>query len=338
MSFVLVENLSKSFDETKVFEGLNFKIEKGEFITLLGPSGCGKSTLLRCLAGLNDINAGSVIVDGKDITGISPKDRNITMVFQSYALFPNMTVEENIAFGLKMKRMKSMDIKEKVAKYISMVELDGREEFYPSQLSGGQKQRVALARALVVEPKILLLDEPLSALDAKIRKNLRLQIRKIQKELSITTIFVTHDQEEALIISDRIFLMDKGTFAQIGTPEEIYTSPASEFVARFMGNYNVLEKNEILNFVDEKYMLDGNVYAIRPEAISIVEDTSISDGNTVKGVIEDFIVLGNVIRYNVGVGQYSIVIDVLNKDSLSCYERGKQVEIYIPINELKKVG
>lgn len=338
MSFVMVNNLSKSFNETKVFKDLNFTIEKGEFITLLGPSGCGKSTLLRCIAGLNDIDSGSIIVDGRDITNISPKDRNIAMVFQAYALFPNMTVEENIAFGLKMKKINSKNIKEKVSKYISMVELDGREKFYPSQLSGGQKQRVALARSLVVEPNILLLDEPLSALDAKIRKNLRLQIRKIQKELNITTIFVTHDQEEALIISDRIFLMDKGSFAQTGTPEEIYTSPASEFVARFMGNYNVFEKDELTRLIGNEYNLAGSLYAIRPEAINIVEDKALSNDSALNGMIEDSIVLGNVIRYNVGVKGLRIIVDVLNKDKLSFYENGKQVDIHIPISELKNVG
>lgn len=193
MSYVEVKNLCKKYKETKIFENLNFSIEEGEFLTLLGPSGCGKSTLLRSIAGLEEISGGEIFVEGKDISGLNPRERNISMVFQSYALFPNMTVSENIAFGLKMKKMSKDEIDKKVKEMISLVELNGKENNYPKELSGGQQQRVALARALAIEPKILLLDEPLSALDAKIRKTLRLQIRKLQKELNITTIFVTHD-------------------------------------------------------------------------------------------------------------------------------------------------
>ena len=201
MSFVEIKNLEKSFGDTKVLKKLNLNIEEGEFITLLGPSGCGKSTLLRCIAGLNSIDRGEIFIDEKDMTNVIPKDRNIGMVFQNYALFPNMTVWENIEFGLKMKKEKNYD--EKIKNIIDMVELNGKENYYPNELSGGQQQRVAFARALITRPKILLLDESLSALDAKIRKSLRDKLRKIQKQLGITTIFVTHDQEEALAVSDR---------------------------------------------------------------------------------------------------------------------------------------
>ena len=198
MSFVEIKNLEKSFGDTKVLKKLNLNIEEGEFITLLGPSGCGKSTLLRCIAGLNSIDRGEIFIDEKDMTNVIPKDRNIGMVFQNYALFPNMTVWENIEFGLKMKKEKNYD--EKIKNIIDMVELNGKENYYPNELSGGQQQRVAFARALITRPKILLLDESLSALDAKIRKSLRDKLRKIQKQLGITTIFVTHDQEEALAV------------------------------------------------------------------------------------------------------------------------------------------
>lgn len=208
MSFVEIKNLEKSFGDTKVLKKLNLNIEEGEFITLLGPSGCGKSTLLRCIAGLNSIDRGEIFIDEKDMTNVIPKDRNIGMVFQNYALFPNMTVWENIEFGLKMKKEKNYD--EKIKNIIDMVELNGKENYYPNELSGGQQQRVAFARALITRPKILLLDESLSALDAKIRKSLRDKLRKIQKQLGITTIFVTHDQEEALAVSDRVFVMNKG--------------------------------------------------------------------------------------------------------------------------------
>lgn len=198
MSFVEIKNFEKSFGDTKVLKNLSLNIEEGEFITLLGPSGCGKSTLLRCIAGLNSIDSGSIFIDNKDMTNTLPKDRHIGMVFQNYALFPNMTVWENIGFGLKMKKEKDYD--EKIKSIIDMVELNGKEDYYPNELSGGQQQRVAFARALITRPKILLLDESLSALDAKIRKSLRDKLRKIQKQLGITTIFVTHDQEEALAV------------------------------------------------------------------------------------------------------------------------------------------
>lgn len=239
MSFVEIKNFEKSFGDTKVLKNLSLNIEEGEFITLLGPSGCGKSTLLRCIAGLNSIDNGSIFIDNKDMTNTLPKDRHIGMVFQNYALFPNMTVWENIEFGLKMKKEKDYD--EKIKSIIDMVELNGKENYYPNELSGGQQQRVAFARALITRPKILLLDESLSALDAKIRKSLRDKLRKIQKQLGITTIFVTHDQEEALAVSDRVFVMNKGEISQFGTPEEIYTNPANEFMVDFIGNYNIFK-------------------------------------------------------------------------------------------------
>ncbi|WP_234919209.1 ABC transporter ATP-binding protein, partial [Aeromonas veronii] len=235
-----VNQLHKSYGDTKVFEGIEFGIRKGELVTLLGPSGCGKSTLLRALAGLTPVDGGQVRVAGEDITWQEPQKRGIGMVFQSYALFPNMTVRDNVAFGLKMKPQPGRDLVASVQEALALVELTGFERRYPAELSGGQRQRVALARALVVQPRILLLDEPLSALDARIRRSLRQQIREIQQRLELTTIFVTHDQEEALTMSDRIFLMNKGSIVQSGTPEEIYTRPADAFVAGFIGNYNLL--------------------------------------------------------------------------------------------------
>lgn len=342
MSFVQVSNLTKKYGNTVILNDLNLTIEKGEFITLLGPSGCGKSTLLRSIAGLTDIEAGEIIVDGRNITNLNPKERNISMVFQSYALFPNMTTKENIAFGLKMKKDSKEEIETKVKKVIDLVDLNGKEDFYPRQLSGGQQQRVALARALVVEPKILLLDEPLSALDAKIRKNLRLQIRRIQKELDITTIFVTHDQEEALIISDRIFLMDKGNFSQIGTPKEIYTSPKNEFVARFMGNYNVLKKEDIHNIIRNSNMeFEGNVFAIRPEAITLSEPTNTinnHDGLNFSGNIKEAFILGNILRYQIETEKNMLTVDILNRENEKIYLENQNVNIFIPYCEIKKLA
>lgn len=221
MGFVEIKDLVKNFGDTQVLKNINISIEEGEFVTLLGPSGCGKSTLLRCLAGLNSIDGGKIFVNGKDITDMEPRNRDIGMVFQNYALFPNMTVWENIEFGLKIKKEK--DYEQRIKDMIEMVGLTGKEKHYPSELSGGQQQRVAFARSLITRPTILLLDESLSALDAKIRKSLRDRLRQIQKKLGITTIFVTHDQEEALAISDRIFVLNKGEVSQSGNPEEIYT-------------------------------------------------------------------------------------------------------------------
>ena len=245
MEFISVKNLKKSYGKENIFKNINFEVKKGEFVTLLGPSGCGKSTLLRCMAGLNSIDEGNIYVHGEEITGKSPKDRGIGMVFQNYALFPNLDVYDNIAFGLSVKGMNKEEIDKKVKNIVSLVQLEGKEHHFPSQLSGGQKQRTAIARSVIMEPKILLLDEPLSALDAKVRKTLRDELKKIQKHLNITTIFVTHDQEEALTISDRIFVMDKGNIVQMGTPEEVYTSPSSIFLAKFIGNYNIFDRKQI---------------------------------------------------------------------------------------------
>ncbi len=339
MSFVTITGLAKQFGQSPVFENIDCRIEQGELITLLGPSGCGKSTLLRCIAGLTEIDAGEIYVDGQEISRVKPRDRNISMVFQSYALFPNMTVAENIGFGLKMNKTPKPEIDAKVKRFLGLVQLEEKANCYPKQLSGGQQQRVALARALVVEPKILLLDEPLSALDAKIRKALRLQIREIQRELNITTIFVTHDQEEALIMSDRIFLMDKGRFAQIGTPEQIYTHPATEFAARFVGNYNVFAKKDLAQY--DLSGLDGEIFALRPESIYLGQAAAAAAGSgpglLLEGMIADSIVLGNVLRFYVKVVGYTFLVDILNRGSQDFHPTGTTVPLFIPQDECKKL-
>ncbi len=337
MSYVTAQQLSKSFADNTVFEDIHFTIEKGEFITLLGPSGCGKSTLLRSLAGLNPVDSGQIWVDGEEITHQAPQQRGIGMVFQSYALFPNMTVEANIAFGLKMKGLSSSAIKPDVAKAIELVELTGKENHYPHQLSGGQRQRVALARALVVKPRILLLDEPLSALDAKIRKHLRQQIRDIQKEMNLTTIFVTHDQEEAMIMSDRIFLMNKGEIVQAGTPEAIYTQPADEFVAGFMGHYNLVAADK----AKDLFNIDANSkVAIRPESI-YVKEAGRQYGSHISApqvaTIKNHQLLGNVIRYQVDVQQCELTVDLLNRSSERLLANGSQLELLFNLNEIQPV-
>ena len=217
------------------------KVKAGEFLTLLGPSGCGKTTTLRIIAGLEKPDSGRVLFDGRDVTDFKPYDRNIGIVFQDYALFPHMTVFKNVAFGLEMRKLPKAEINKRVTQILELVGLRGLENRYPEQLSGGQQQRVALARALVVEPEVLLLDEPLSNLDAKIRERLRGEIKRIQRELGITTIHVTHDQEEAMAVSDRIAVMNAGTVEQIGKPLELYYHPRTEFVATFLGTGNILE-------------------------------------------------------------------------------------------------
>lgn len=332
MSFVEIKNFEKSFGDTKVLKNLSLNIEEGEFITLLGPSGCGKSTLLRCIAGLNSIDNGSIFIDNKDMTNTLPKDRHIGMVFQNYALFPNMTVWENIEFGLKMKKEKDYD--EKIKSIIDMVELNGKENYYPNELSGGQQQRVAFARALITRPKILLLDESLSALDAKIRKSLRDKLRKIQKQLGITTIFVTHDQEEALAVSDRVFVMNKGEISQFGTPEEIYTNPANEFMVDFIGNYNIFKGED----AEKIFGIKGKIVVVRPESIYVREEgRNYQEENfyTTKAHIKDFMITGNIIRYTVVKNNVEFLVDLLNRGENKLFGKDSEIELMFMKKEIK---
>ncbi len=337
--YVEVRSLSKSFGVSPVFKDLSFSVDRGEFITLLGPSGCGKSTLLRCLAGLEIPDSGEIHVDGADITHTKAQKRGIGMVFQSYALFPNMTAAENIAFGLKMLNTPKADIEERVKKAMELVELSGNEKKYPNQLSGGQSQRVALARALVTGPRILLLDEPLSALDARIRRNLREQIRAIQQKMHLTTIFVTHDQEEAMTMSDRIFLMNKGKFVQIGTPEEIYLSPATEFAARFIGSYNLMTTKEVQTLFG--YTGPEELLAVRPESVFVREPSGKypeTCSAPVIGRVVSHQLLGNVIRYRILAGETELTVDVMNRSSSRLYAPESQVELLFNLAEVKPLA
>lgn len=336
--YVEVKGLAKHYGASKVFDKLSFSIEEGEFITLLGPSGCGKSTLLRCLAGLEKPDEGRIFVDGEDITQTKAQKRGIGMVFQSYALFPNMTVAENIAFGLKMQKLPKGEMLHRVAQAIRLVELVGNEKKYPNQLSGGQRQRVALARALVVKPRILLLDEPLSALDARIRRNLRDEIRSIQREMHLTTIFVTHDQEEAMTMSDRIFLMNKGQFVQVGTPEEVYLSPASEFAARFIGSYNLLTKEQAGRITEAH---DEALYAVRPESVYVREEGGkypATCSQPVEATVISHQLLGNVIRYRIAALDTELTVDVMNRSSSRLYAPQTQVQLLFNLAEIKPLA
>jgi putative spermidine/putrescine transport system ATP-binding protein len=329
MSFVNVENLQKHFAETPVFKDINFSIERGEFITLLGPSGCGKSTLLRCIAGLTPVDSGSILLNGRDLVPLSPQKRDIGMVFQSYALFPNMTVQQNVAFGLRMQKVKAEESARRVAEVLHLVELDSFAQRYPHQLSGGQNQRVALARSLVTRPSLLLLDEPLSALDARIRKHLREQIRAIQQELGLTTIFVTHDQEEALVMSDRIFLMNKGNIVQSGNAQSLYTAPADAFAAGFIGNYNLLDADSASRLLQRPV---HTRLAIRPEAIGL----SLSGAQEAE--IRSHSLLGNVIRYRVEARGVELLVDVLNRSAADLHPNGQRVSLTIAPEALCEVA
>lgn len=245
-----LKNIKKGFGETDVLNGITLSIKKGEFITFLGASGCGKTTTLRIIAGLEAPDSGAVLLEGKDVTSVPPNQRDVNTVFQNYALFPHMNVEANVGYGLRIKKVPKEEIKKKTADILDLVQLKGYEKRMPSELSGGQKQRVAIARALINSPKLLLLDEPLGALDLKLRRTMQLELKRLQKKLGITFLYITHDQEEAINMSDRIVVMKDGRFEQIGTPDEIYNHPKTSYVADFVGNANVI--SGVIQKVDEK--------------------------------------------------------------------------------------
>ncbi|CAH0286586.1 Spermidine/putrescine import ATP-binding protein PotA [Pseudomonas sp. Bi70] len=328
MSFLSIQNLHKNYGSTAIFSDIDAEIERGEFVTLLGPSGCGKSTLLRCIAGLTEVNGGKILLDGDDLVPLSPQKRGIGMVFQSYALFPNMTAAQNVAFGLRMQKVGKEESAARVQEALAMVELGDFAGRYPHQLSGGQCQRVALARSLVTRPRLLLLDEPLSALDARIRKHLREQIRSIQQELGLTTIFVTHDQEEALVMSDRIFLMNAGRIVQSGDAETLYTAPADAFAAGFIGNYNLLDAPTASRLLGRP--LSSQV-AIRPEAIVLGQ-------GPISAIIRSHSLLGNIIRYRVDTGGVELLVDVLNRSADDLHANGHPISLDIAAHAVKEVG
>lgn len=286
-TIISFENVNKFYEDTHVLKNINFEIEKGKFYTLLGPSGCGKTTILRIIAGFTDVSNGKVTLNGADVTNLPPNKRKVNTVFQDYALFPHMNVFENIAFGLRLKKTPENIIKEKVADALKMVQLSGYENREISQMSGGQQQRVAIARALVNEPEVLLLDEPLSALDLKLRTDMQYELRELQQRLGITFIFVTHDQEEALAMSDEIFVMSKGEIIQSGTPVDIYDEPINRFVADFIGESNivdgVMKEDYLVEFVGKEFeCADAGMrpnekveIVIRPEDLTL---TSIENG------------------------------------------------------------
>ena len=351
MSFLQLTGLQKAFGATFAVLDFNLATEKGEFVSFLGPSGCGKTTTLRMIAGFEKPTGGRITIDGRDITHMAPNQRNVGMVFQSYALFPNMTVAGNIGYGLKVRKKSKGEIAARVGELLELIHLEGRGDRYPWQLSGGQQQRVALARALAIEPSLLLLDEPLSALDAKIRIVLRKEIRAIQRQLGITTVYVTHDQEEALSLSDRIVVMSEGRIEQIGTPSEIYNFPATAFVASFVGTLNLVNAGVVdastgrlsidgqeirASKVTSDSSSDGKVtLALRPEGISLGEGGEGS--NRLRGTVEDINFLGSIVRIRVrlsdghdGEPPSIVALDTFNEPHLKVPDVGEVVTISFP--------
>ncbi|WP_048151793.1 ABC transporter ATP-binding protein [Palaeococcus ferrophilus] len=339
---VRLENVVKTFGETVALKGINLNIKHGELFTLLGPSGCGKSTTLRIIAGLDFPDEGSkVYFDKDDVTYMSSSERGAVLVFQNYALWPHMTVFDNVAYGLKLKKLPKEEIRKKVEWALELVKLKGFEDRYPTQLSGGQQQRVAIARALVVEPRILLLDEPLSNLDAKLRLEMRSEIRRIQRELGITVLYVTHDQEEAMAISDRIAVMNVGTVEQVGTPREIYESPKTEFVASFMGKTNVIpaevvERNGDRVTVEfEGIRLDGLHYTgesdkvvvvIRPERINLAP---VENGVSMEGTVDLVEYYGFFVEIVGLFGETRIIARTISDRDIGSLRPTQPVKFYI---------
>ncbi len=335
MAYIRFEKINKMFGSNHVLKDIELDVEKGQFVTLLGPSGCGKSTLLRCLSGLEQVTSGRIYLEGEDITEVIPRRRGIGMVFQQYSLFPNLSVRNNVAYGLKLKKMPRPEIDKKVVEMLDIVGLADKIDQYPAQLSGGQQQRVALARAMVTAPKVLLLDEPLSAIDALLRKNLQIEIRRIQQQLGITTIYVTHDQDEAMIMSDVINLFHDGKIEQSGTPEQIYTRPATRFAATFIGNYNLLDAKDFNRAFGTA--IPQPEVAVRPEIISLSKQAIASaEGLLVaRGKIAGYISHGNLIRFSIDVKGLLINADVLFEDKR---EFGEGDEVFVAVKEDLVIG
>lgn len=324
------ENVQISYGDFVAVDDLNLEIKEGEFFTFLGPSGCGKSTTLRTLVGFIDPSKGSIFVDEKDITRLAPEKREIGIVFQSYALFPTMTVYDNIAYGLKIKKMPKSEIDEKVNEIAQKIKISDKQlQRNVSELSGGQQQRVALARALVLEPKILCLDEPLSNLDAKLRIDLRLELKRLQRDLGITTLYVTHDQEEALTLSDRIAVFNNGFIEQVGTPQEIYNQSATEFVCDFIGDINKLTEETMKELTGKE---EEKVGYIRLERIKF-KSTSEED-YTIKGTVVDTEFKGVLVQYTVKAESGQILRVIQKNDYLEIFELGQELTLFIHPNDI----
>ncbi len=355
MPGISIRNVIKRFGDLVAANDINLEIEKGEFFTLLGPSGCGKTTLLRCIAGFLDPENGQIFFGERRVDGIPTHQRGVGMVFQNYAVFPHLSVEDNVKYGLKARKVSAREQEDRACQAISLVQLEGLEKRLPNQLSGGQLQRVAIARALVIEPEVLLMDEPLSNLDAKLRVEMRGEIRMLQQKMGITTIYVTHDQEEALSISDRIAVMEYGVVRQIGKPWEIYVRPEDTFVAGFIGTTNMIDCELTADEADRLVARSGQVtfglvqsdglvqgaklqLAIRPEAITIHDmDEPIPDGHwSLEGEIVRFEYLGSMIKYEVGFsGVVTLLVSSYDAEPDKIKTVGQRVKMSYPIERAK---
>jgi putative spermidine/putrescine transport system ATP-binding protein len=328
---VVLENLTRRFGSTKALDGFTLHIEPGEFVALLGPSGCGKTTALRVLAGFERPDIGRVVVDGQDVVHIPAQKRDMGMVFQSYSLFPNMTARDNVAFGLQLRHQRGAQRRARADELLELVGLGEHLTKYPHQLSGGQQQRVALARALAIEPRVLLLDEPLSALDAKVRAELRDQIRALQRRLMITTVFVTHDQEEALSMADRVCVMSRGRAEQIATPAELYSKPSTEFVAQFVGissRVNVVRTGDAVTLFGRDVKIRGAAPegAESLDALLRPEDVDVVLNPTGLGIVTHKSFLGATTRLEVGIGGAAVKADILSSGA-DVFELGTRVDL-----------
>ncbi len=325
MTQLELQQLRKAFGRVVAVDSLDLEIDRGELVSLVGPSGCGKTTTLRMVAGLQEADRGRILLEGRDVTHDPANRRGMGVVFQSYALFPNMTAAENIGYGLVVRKRSAADVKRKVGELVDLIQIGDGASRYPHQLSGGQQQRVALARALAIEPPVLLLDEPLSALDAAVRLTLRLEIRRIQRSLGIATMYITHDQEEALSISDRVAVMRDGRVEQLGTPEQIYTAPANEYVARFVGTSNRLpvrvadgdgstvewQGRRVAVAADREFPAgSGAVMIVRPERVRVGPPVDTTDPGAWPGTIVERTFLGSVTRFTIRVGEELVLADV----------------------------
>ncbi len=347
---VRLNDVNLSFGETHVLKGINLEIKPGEFFAFLGPSGCGKTTLLRLIAGFEPAQTGQVYIGGNEVSHLPPWKRNLGMVFQSYALWPHMTVAQNVAFGLEERRVPKNEIKHRVEKALDLVGLKALAERRPSQLSGGQQQRVALARTIVIEPQVLLLDEPLSNLDAKLRIQMRLELRQLQQKLCLTTIFVTHDQEEANTTSDRIAVINEGVVQQVGRPEEIYDHPANLFVAKFLGVTNVVNgailiDNGKMIFSSSDGTLNvpmsngvkgpGNII-FRPQNLTLLNpnEPPIPEAIRFNGVVRHKEFLGSIVRYQVKIGEHSIIVDTPHQRGDESIPENAKMSLYLNQNQI----
>jgi ABC-type Fe3+/spermidine/putrescine transport system ATPase subunit len=345
-------DVHKSFGDVEVLKGISASVPKGELLTFVGPSGCGKTTLLRIIGGFTSITSGKILLDGEDIASLPPNMRDTKMVFQSYALFPHMNVRKNIGFGLKLQKMPQGQIDDRVDELLSLVHMDGLGDRTIERISGGQQQRVALARSLALEPKVLLLDEPLSNLDANLRVVMRDEIRSIQERIGITTIFVTHDQYEAMSISDRILVLNDKIIQQIGSPSDIYETPVNQFIAEFVGYVNFLEGkvenvgkdtsegilvateygNLSLTKINQKdFAKDDEVLlVIRPETVTLFPSDAEDLPNMLTGKIQDSMYAGNLVKYTIRCGDREILIDQYNPMDSIRFRRGDNIKFTVP--------